>query len=246
MRALLAQTDIILGDKRRNLDRAIKVIKDNPADLYLFPELFTTGFDYEDMEELAEEFPGETIKRISRACGKAVVGGSILERHGAKFFNTFILVSKDGLLGSYRKIHPFSNESKYLYCGEEARTVETPLGKMGLAVCYDIRFPELFRGLMRLGAEIVLVSAEFPRPRQMHWRTLLRARAIENQYFVLATNRVGNDDVEEYFGGSIALDPRGEILVEADGLEKVLRVEVNLERVRETRNRFPVLRDIRL
>ncbi len=246
MKALLVQTDIKLGGKRHNLNRAVKVIKDNPADLYLFPELFTTGFDYGGIPKLAEELPGETVEKIAGACSGAIVGGSMLERHDEKFFNTFVLISEEGLLGSYRKIHPFRSEGNHLSPGEDARMVETRLGKIGLAVCYDIRFPELFRSLMRFGAEIVLVSAEFPRPRQMHWRTLLRARAIENQFFVLAANRVGSDDEEEYFGGSLAIDPWGEILVEGDGLEEIIGVELDLSLVQKMRRRFPVLRDIRL
>ncbi len=233
--------DIALGDKEANLKKAQDIIKSCNAELILFSELFTTGFDYENLSKLAEKIPGETTKRLLDACGNSLVGGSILEKRGEKLYNTFVLLGGRKILAQYSKMHPFAQEKKHFAAGKEPVVASTKLGKIALAICYDLRFPELFRHYMHRGAEIVVLAAEFPKPRMEHWKTLLRARAIENQYFVLACNRVGRDAANEYFGGSLAVNPWGEILCEGSEAEEVLYAEVDLEEVREIRERFPVL-----
>ncbi|MEE8167383.1 MAG: nitrilase-related carbon-nitrogen hydrolase [Candidatus Hydrothermarchaeales archaeon] len=243
MRVLIAQTDVKLGDKESNLANALEIVEGHDADLFLFPELFTTGFDYEHIRELAEELPGETVAAISSICGDSLVGGSILERYRDKIYNTFILVSREGLVGSYRKMHPFGEEKEYLGKGKSVEVAGTAMGNLGLAVCYDVRFPEQFRELMQRGAEVVLVSAEFPLPRQEHWEVLLRARAIENQFFILAANRIGRDDKSEYFGGSLALTPWGDVLARGGIEEEMITVEIDVAEVKKIREKFPVLRD---
>lgn len=134
-------------------------------------------------------------------------------------------------------------EKDYFSAGEESRVIDTVFGKVGLATCYDIRFPELFRELTKNGAEIILVTAEFPAPRDNHWKVLLQARAIENQVFVIAVNRVGRDKRQEYFGKSMVIDPWGEILLEGGNSEEILSCEVDISLVSKIRNEFPVLSD---
>lgn len=246
MRVTIAQTDIVLGNKDENLRSAKKIIEKVPGGIVLFPELFTTGFDFDNRCELSETIPGETTDAICEACGESIVGGSIIERDEGGIYNTFFLASSGGVLGTYRKIHLFEGEKKHFTPGQGAVVVETDFGALGLATCYDIRFPELFRDLVRKGAEVVLVAAEFPRPRSGHWKTLLGARAIENQVFVIAANRVGADNRQEYFGNSMIVDPWGDVLLEGGEGGEVLSCDIDLSRVSEVRKAFPVLSDSKI
>ncbi|MEE9594598.1 MAG: carbon-nitrogen family hydrolase [Candidatus Hydrothermarchaeales archaeon] len=245
MKVLLAQMDIELGDKSHNLSKAVDVINSYPADIYLYPELFTTGFDYKGLNELSESLQGETIKRLAEACHGSLIGGTILEKGEKNIYNTFVLVSDEGLIGSYRKIHPFGEEKKHFGSGSEAVAVGTDIGKLGLSICYDVRFPEVYRSLMENGTQAALISAEFPVPRQAHWDTLVKARAIENQFFVIAVNRVGKDMRNEYFGSSQVIDPRGNILAKAGSREEFLTVDIDLAMIDKIRSDFPVLKDVK-
>lgn len=244
MRIVLAQVDIKLGDKEANVKKAWEIIRNSKADLLLFPELFTTGFDYRHLRELAESIPGETTDALVKSLGSSLVAGSILEKKGRDIYNTFVLLGREGVLGRYRKVHLFMEEKDGFAPGKDVVAVETEYGVLGLAICYDIRFPDLFNELMRKGAEAVLVCAQFPAARIDHWRTLLRARAIENQYYVLATNRVGKD-YREYGGGSMAVDPCGRVLVSGGTREEVLEFKVYLAEVSRMRAEFPILEDLK-
>jgi predicted amidohydrolase len=246
MEVTLAQMNIKFGDKPGNLKKAIGIIEGSASDLILLPELFTTGFDFQHLKELAEEVPGETTDKLAEACGDSMVGGSILEEYEGSIYNTFVLLDKERLLSKYRKIHLFNLEKEHLSGGEEVEVVDTSLGKFALAICYDIRFPEMFRGFARKGAEVALVVAGFPVPREEHWEVLLRARAIEDQFFVIAVNRVGEDPRQGYFGRSMAISPWGKVLIKGGGKEEILSVEIDPSEVERVRRDFPALRDIKL
>jgi predicted amidohydrolase len=245
MRVTIAQTDIAFGAKEKNLDKALEIVKVAGSDLVMFPELFTTGFDFDALKELSEEVPGETTEALRGVCGDSIVGGSIVEKEG-DIYNTFFLLDGDGILGKYRKIHLFREEKNYFAHGNEPAVIDTKCGKVGLATCYDIRFPELTRELTKKGAEIVLVTAEFPAPRDNHWRVLLQARAIENQVFVIAANRVGSDERQEYFGSSMVLDPWGKVLLDGGGTEEVLSCGIDIKAVSKIRKDFPMLGDSKI
>ncbi|MBU2559999.1 carbon-nitrogen family hydrolase [archaeon] len=245
MRVTIAQTDIAFGAKEKNLGKALEIVKVAGSDLILFPELFTTGFDFDALKELSEEIPGETTAAIQGVCGDSIVGGSIVEKD-KDIYNTFFLLDKDGILGKYRKMHLFRAEKNYFSSGTEPIVIDTKFGKIGLATCYDIRFPELTRELTKNGAEILLVTAEFPSPRDNHWKVLLQARAIENQVFVIATNRVGRDKRQEYFGSSMVIDPWGRVLLEGGSKEEELLCDIDIQMVSKTRKDFPVLGDSKI
>jgi predicted amidohydrolase len=136
-------------------------------------------------------------------------------------------------------------EEKYLAPGEAATLADTPWGKIGMAICYDLRFPELFRRYALGGAQLILVPAEWPHPRRAHWQTLLRARAIENQCFVAACNRVGTTGNSTFFGASAVIDPWGETLIEGGEAEMILTVTIDLALVDSVRRRIPVFEDRR-
>lgn len=245
MKVTIAQTDIALGEKDKNLDNAKRIIREAHPGIILFPELFTTGFDLDNTKGLSEEVPGGTTDDLCKVCGDSIVGGSIVERDEGTY-NTFFLLDRGGILGTYRKIHLFREEKNGFAPGEDTVVIDTRFGRIGLATCYDIRFPELFRELVKKGAEIILVTAEFPIPRDEHWKVLLTARAIENQVFVLAANRVGRDKRQEYFGRSMVIDPWGKILLEGGSEEEILSCDVDISQVSRTREDFPVLNDSKI
>ena len=158
------------------------------------------------------------------------------------------LYSPDGTLAaSYSKIHLFRlmDEDQYLAPGEAGELHELPWGCAGLAICYDLRFPELFRRYALEGARLLILPAEWPHPRRMHWRTLLRSRAIENQCFVAACNRVGTTEGVTFFGSSAVIDPWGETLIEGGETEALLTVRIDLNTVEATRAKIPILADRR-
>jgi len=161
--------------------------------------------------------------------------------------NTFILASGEGVVATYDKVHLFKRmqEDVYLAPGQTFTTANLGFTQAGLAICYDLRFPEMFRHLIDQQARMILVVAEWPSARHEHWRTLARARAIENQCFVLACNCVGGESHNVFGGGSLAIDPWGVILVEGGNDEDALSTELNLEHINVARTRFPVLPDRR-
>jgi predicted amidohydrolase len=150
-------------------------------------------------------------------------------------------------LGEYSKVHLYRlmDEDKYLTAGDRPTVIDLPWGAAGLAICYDLRFPELFRKYALAGARMVILPAEWPRPRLAHWRTLLRARAIENQMFVIACNRVGETPGDHFPGHSAIVDPWGKAIVEGAEGEELLTAEIDLEEVIRFRELIPVFEDRR-
>ncbi|MER5443925.1 carbon-nitrogen family hydrolase [Streptomyces sp. NPDC002790] len=225
------------------------------ADLVVLPELWTTGaFAYERFAEEAEPLEGPTFEAMAKAARDAGVwlhAGSIPERDPeGPLYNTSLVFSPDGeLAAAYRKIHRFGfdkGEAVLMGAGEELVTVRLPETVVGVTTCYDLRFPELYRGLVDRGAQTLIVSAGWPERRRAHWTLLARARAVENQAFVLACGSAGTHAGVVQAGHSVVVDPWGEVLAEAGAGEEVLRVEFDPAKVGVTRNQFPALKDRRL
>jgi predicted amidohydrolase len=249
----LGQMDLALGAPERNLatvEDMARTAAERGADLLLVPELWSTGYVLERAAELASPLDtgiNATVGQVAQRHGIALFG-STLTRLPQGIGNTATLFDRSGKrLGVYSKIHLFGlmDEPRYLIPGTTPTLVETPWGKAGLAICYDLRFPELFRAYALAGADLILLVAEWPLPRLLHWQTLLRARAIENQCFVVACNRVGTSGITTFFGHSTVIDPWGEILFEADDTAGLHVVTLDLDRLVEARRRLPVLRDRR-
>jgi omega-amidase len=172
----------------------------------------------------------------------------LLEEHQGRAFNTFVLHGPDGnSLGVYRKIHRFRllEEEKYLAAGDELGLVDAPWGATGLSICYDLRFPEMFRSYAIGGARLLLVVAEWPVSRIEHWSKLLLARAIENQAFVAAVNKVGESQGVRLGGRSVIIDPWGQPLVEGDDQEALLTAEIDFKEADKARRFIPVFKDRR-
>lgn len=245
MKVALAQMDIALGEKRENLKKVEELLGSTQAELVLFPELFTTGFDFDNRRELAESIPGDTTEFLAGFSNARVIAGSILEVENGRYYNTFVALGEGRLLAKYRKIHLFDREKEYFHSGGKAKTFQFTGTSFFPAICYDIRFPELFRGYAsQVGA--ILLSAEFPSPRREHFRALNIARAIENQCFVLACNRTGSDDMSSYSGKSLVVSPWGKVVAEAGEGEELIQADIDFSQVEKVRRSFPVLGDIRL
>ncbi|MFI6404640.1 carbon-nitrogen family hydrolase [Streptomyces sp. NPDC050548] len=254
MRASLIQIAVEEGEsvESRRVRMGALVREQAGADLVVLPELWTTGaFAYEQFGSEAEPLEGPTYEAMAKAASDAGVwlhAGSIPERDPeGPLYNTSLVFSPSGeLAAAYRKIHRFGfdkGEAVLMGAGSELVTVRLPQTVIGLATCYDLRFPELFRGLVDAGAETLVLPAGWPERRRSHWTLLAQARAVENQSFVLACGTAGTHAGVPQAGHSIVVDPWGEVLAEAGTGEEVLTVEFDPARVSVTREQFPALKD---
>jgi predicted amidohydrolase len=255
MKTALVQMDIVYGDVEANHAKARAFIDEGlsrGAELFVFPELWTTGYKLDEIKDMAESLEGMTIamlSRIARENGVHIVAGSIPELSDGKIYNTACAIGKDGrIVGRYRKIHLIGlmAEDRYLSPGDEKCLFHIDSMAAGIIICYDLRFPELPRALALQGARILFVPAEWPSVRGNHWRMLNIARAIENQTFVIAVNRVGSDPDNAFFGHSLVVDPWGEIVVEgSETKEELLIADIDPAFVDDIRQRVPVFQDRR-
>ncbi|MFC8366953.1 carbon-nitrogen family hydrolase [Streptomyces sp. NPDC057239] len=254
MRASLLQVAVNEDEsvESRRLRVAGMVRDQAGADLVVLPELWTTGaFAYEEFGSEAEPLEGPTFEAMAKAASDAGVwlhAGSIPERDPeGPLYNTSLVFSPSGeLVAAYRKIHRFGfdkGEAVLMGAGDALVTVRLPHTVVGVATCYDLRFPELFRGLVDAGAETLVVPAGWPERRRSHWTLLAQARAVENQSFVLACGTAGTHAGVPQAGHSIVVDPWGEVLAEAGPGEQILTVDFDPTTVAGTRERFPALKD---
>ena len=260
MRVALVQLDLSLDapyDER--VARVVDLVRaQRGADLVLLPELWAHGaFAAERWDGTAEPVPGPTVSALctaARDVGAYVHMGSVLERApDGRMHNTGVLLDRSGAVAAtYRKVHLFGfseGEATRLTAGPEAvvHSGGDLGGSVGLATCYDLRFPELFRAMVDRSAVAVSLVSCWPVARVAHWSLLARARAVEDQMYVFACNGVGSHSGVTAGGRSVVVDPWGEVLAEASAdTEEVLTVEVDLASVEDTRRRFPVLPDRRL
>ncbi|WP_328341076.1 carbon-nitrogen family hydrolase [Streptomyces violaceus] len=254
MRASVIQIAVDEGESVESRRRRVAslVREQAGADLVVLPELWTTGaFAYEEFGREAEPLEGPTYEAMAKAASDAGVwlhAGSIPERDpDGPLYNTSLVFSPSGdLAAAYRKIHRFGfdkGEAVLMGAGAELVTVRLPGTVLGLSTCYDLRFPELFRGLVDAGAETLVVSAGWPERRRSHWTLLAQARAVENQSFVVACGTAGTHAGVPQAGHSIVVDPWGEVLARAGADEEVLTVEFDPGKAATTREQFPALKD---
>jgi predicted amidohydrolase len=246
--------DVRFGDPSANLDQArawIAAAANHAAELVVFPELWSTGYDLDRADTHAAP-PDRGIfadtAALARKHAIAVAGSCLMDLGAKRVGNTAVYVDSSGqMLGIYSKTHLFRlmHEEQYLTAGDTGVVVDAPWGRVGMAICYDLRFPELWRKYALEGAIAVIIPAEWPQPRCAHWRTLLRARAIENQLFVIACNRVGEDPDNRFCGHSCVIDPTGEVILEGDDQPGLLYADLDLSLVAQTRARIPVFADRR-
>jgi len=218
-------------------------------DLLILPEMTLTGFTM-NAEKFAEEIDGIGTKYFMNLSARLLTNifAGIIERDRKNIFNSLVHFENGIIKARYRKIHPFSyaKEDKSYTAGKEIVITKINHTKFGLSVCYDLRFPELYRFYAKERADVLIDIANWPIPRIDHWKTLLKARAIENQCFMIGVNRVGNDPFNTYNGCSAVYDPLGNEIVIVENDEKIIECEIDLEKVNETRNKLPFLQDIKM
>ena len=246
MKITLLQQDIVWGDPETNRKKAEKLMAEGSGtELYVLPEMFSTGFMVAQ-EPTKEPVEGDTLRWMKQqaAIYGAAIGGSVAVTDGERLYNRFYFVKPDGSIEHYDKRHLFtySGENKWFTPGEK-RVVVTFRGvRFLLEVCYDLRFPVWTRN--KGDYDAIIYVANWPVSRAAAWQVLLRARAIENQCFVVGVNRVGCDPFSQYKGGSVLLNPYGEPIVACEeDKEQAMTGRIELNELEEMRRKFPVLND---
>jgi len=251
MKIALVQYSPVWENKSASMEKLKSLLAQTDAiDLLIFPEMTLTGFTMKS-NDFAEELEGESYIFFSSLAKekKCSVLFGMIEKGKKKNFNTLVHLNNQGkIISTYRKIHPFSYSTEDVFYGKGKNTVVTKVKgiKIGLSICYDLRFPELYRFYAKDKVHLIVDIANWPDTRVEHWRTLLKARAIENQCYVAGVNRVGNDPKLHYNGFSSVFDPMGKEIVAVENEEKVIVAEMDKTYVDEVRFKLPFLNDIRL
>lgn len=257
VKVLIVQMQSVLGDKVANFSKVEKLLEGQEAyspDLVILPELFATGWNCDIYSQVAETFEKSDIldfvKGIAKRFKANVIGGSFarLDKDGT-IKNTCPVFDRQGeLIATYDKMHLYSylgdTENLNSVRGEKPVIVKTDVGKIGLSICYDIRFPEIYRCYAFGGADILVNVAAWPLSRKLHWETLTTARAIENQSFMIAVSQTGEIQNGIYnLGHSAVLSPLGETIAALDYQEAVLKAEFDLDDMKKLRETVKTLSD---
>lgn len=249
------QTEVAWEDPETNHARVRELLggaRIAPESLLVLPEMFATGFSMETARVAERRRETEFfLMDLARQYQSYVIGGMASIRvaeQGEYAVNEAVVVSRSGeVLGRYEKMHPFSlvSEQEHYTAGKSVRVFACGALQVAPTICYDLRFPELYRSAIDAGAELLVVIANWPAVRVDHWITLLQARAIENQAYVIGVNRVGQDPSQTYPGKSLIVDPRGKILAEGGGGSMLVRAAVDRATLQDWRAGFPALKDRR-
>nr|WP_167880959.1 nitrilase-related carbon-nitrogen hydrolase [Methanococcoides sp. AM1] len=277
MKAAAIQMDISHCKKQDNINKALMLSENaisNGAELIVLPEVFSTGFCYEDLDNAGESEPCPTIEQLrdfSRQ-NSCVVIGSIIQKNGKEeeeeqemereeelegkgkverrknnFTNMGFCIENGELAGTYTKTHPFGKEKGYFTSGDQIEPIRLKSYDLsiGLEICYEMRFPEIARKLAIAGSDILITIAEFPNPREYQWRSLATARSIENQIYHIACNRTGKDPSSTFFGATMILDPLGNVLADAKDKECFIIHDIDPKMMKDTRKAITVFDDRR-
>jgi omega-amidase len=253
MKAFCCQFDIVWEEKQANFKKVEILLADAgppPGSLVVLPEMCFTGFSM-NVARISESEPGQTesfLAAMAELYSVHLICGLVTRAPNGSGRNEAIFMTPRAKVESrYQKLHLFSFAGEHSYFEPGRRVVTFPWqgGLVAPFICYDLRFPEEFRTAADLGAELYVVIANWPRTREFHWLTLLKARAIENQAFVLGVNRCGRDPYLDYSGRSVIIAPTGEVLADAGENESWISAELDWATAREYRKRFPALSDRR-
>jgi len=252
MKFSLFQFNPIWEDKKGNQQKIIKYIdeSDLSTDVLLFPEMTLTGFTMRS-KRYSESINGETInffRTIAQKNNMHIFAGFI-EEENEKYYNTLFHINKKGdIENKYQKIHPFSfsGESRHYNAGTNLVITKIDGLQTGLSICYDLRFPELFRQYGKSRVDAIINIANWPVVRIEHWQHLLKSRAIENLCYVVGVNRVGRDKGNEYNGQSSVYGPMGENILKFGKSEDLKTLDIDITKVKKARENFPFLDDIKL
>jgi len=210
--------EINMASVQKGLERIVASSPRVSPGIIVLPELWATGFAYEKLPELTKRIPAilEHLRQLAAEYG-LYIAGSLPEYEDGSYYNTLFIAGSDGLSGAYRKQRLFSPmaEETFFMPGKDPLPMQTDLGSIAALICYDLRFPELLRAQTALGSDLLVISAQWPAARIDHWRILVQARAIENQIFIVASNRCGTTDDTTFGGHSMIVGPDGSVLLEA-------------------------------
>jgi omega-amidase len=252
MKVYACQLDISWEDKATNYRKVRDLVngaRPERGSLFVLPEMFATGFSM-DVPAVAEENRSETmefLRDLAKDRKIYVQAGLVTKNGDGKGLNQAVVITPEGKeLVRYTKIHPFTlgGELANYERGTEVKLYEWNRLQVTPFICYDLRFPEIFRTAVQRGAEMFVVIADWPNKREHHWVTLLQARAIENLAYVIGVNQTGRDPHHVYPGRSMIIDPHGKILADAGGAAGVISAEIDPTVVRSWRKDFPALQDI--
>lgn len=245
VRVAVVQTDPRLGRNAENLAHIVGRLREAAAGgarLVVFPECAVSGYGFADLEAahgVAEPISGPTTNALAEVCAATgvytVVG--LLERDGAAVYNVAALVGPEGLVGTYRKLHlPYLGVDRFAAPGDRGFQVwETALGRIGIAICYDLRFPEALRVLALQGADIIALPTNWPETSELMPDVVTRTRALENRVYLLVCNRVGEESGFRFFGRSQVVGTSGKVLVEAGDGPEIAYAEIEPARARQKR-----------
>jgi len=248
----MVQYSIAWEDKEANKKTISRMLAERTEqwDILVFPELSLTAYSMRT-EKLAEDLHGSTYQYFADLASKYnsdIAYGVVLAEDG-KYYNALVyLIGTGECAAVYKKVHPFSYAKENLIYtgGETPVSVDRNGITIGLSICYDIRFPELYRHYGKKKAELIINIANWPVDRKLHWQVLTTSRAIENQAYVAAVNRIGNDPKIEYCGTSRIIGPLGDVLCEGGNDENVYSATIDLSELKEVRERYPFLDDMKL
>lgn len=256
MRTAIAQVACTLGDVPANcalIAEHVARARAAGCELVLFPELTDTGYEVGAIRSSAQPRNGLAFMTASKAAAheRVFVACGLSEREDDKIYNSLVVFNREGeLVGKYRKTHLFNqapaNEGSCMTAGDSLVVIDINGYQCGLMICYDLRFPEMARALALRGADVILIASAWPFPRVEHWQTLVKARAIENQVYLVAANRVGTDAGCTFCGSSCVVSPYGDVRgAGAPDRSQLVLANLDRETLDWTRAKMPVLTDRR-
>ncbi len=253
MKAAVIQMECTLGEKDTNISKAMKLVEEaiqKGAQIIVLPEFFSTGYRLDELYgQFSEYIPeGDTVSKFGLIAkeNQVYIIGSVVERgeNRGLYYSSAFLVGPQGFIGKTRKAQLWRLEKLYLAPGNLEREVfDTKLCKIGIIICVEVAFPEIARNCAVRGADILVMVAAFGMPRLYAWDLMTRSRALENGFFLVASNRIGKEKDSEYCGHSRIVSPKGDVLVDAELEESVIIEEINLEDISSQRVELPYLRD---
>lgn len=244
------QIDIQFGDVTANITQVTEQFKQLPAnvDTVVLPEFWPMGYSLDILGEIVSYDMLTPIKTLAKQYNVDVIAGSVPTERDGKFYNSLPVITREGEVTFwYDKVHLFRlmDEEKFLAEGKDSGVFTLSGIRSAAVICYDIRFPEWIKTQMLEDVDVLYVVAEWPKQRLDHWRALLIARAIENQVYVVACNRVGRDPNNTFAGHSMVIDPWGQVISEADNQIGILTAEIDLAEVKRIRREIPIYEDRR-
>jgi len=244
------QIDIQFGDVEANLQAVANQFNqlDADVDTVVLPEFWPVGYSLDTLDEIVGYDMLTPIKTLAKQYNVDVIAGSVPTERDGKFYNSLPVITREGdVTFWYDKVHLFRlmDEEKFLAEGKDSGVFTLSGVRSAAVICYDIRFPEWIKTQMLENVDVLYVVAEWPKQRLDHWRALLIARAIENQVYVVACNRVGHDPNNTFAGHSMVIDPWGQVIEEADDQIGILTAEIDLAEVKRIRQEIPIYEDRR-